>query len=213
VTDRKLTAQALGSFLSRETEGWFRSLHSDLTKLLPFAARLTLECIGNSDALYHDIEHTMLVTIRLEDAMSMSVESILRQKGADVATIVPEASVKRATSWLHAKNVGSLVVTSGNAVVGLISEREIVHAIARYGETATSMPVSEIMRRGVITVSPTDTVSHVMSLMTRHRVRHMPVLRDGNLVGIISIGDVVKHRLDDLELENKVLRDAYVVGR
>ena len=147
--------------------------------------------------------------IRLEDAMSMFVESILRQKGADVATIVPEASVKRATSWLHAKNVGSLVVTSGNAVVGLISEREIVHAIARYGETATSMPVSEI----VITVSPTDTVSHVMSLMTRHRVRHMPVLRDGNLVGIISIGDVVKHRLDDLELENKVLRDAYVVGR
>lgn len=135
--------------------------------------------------------------IRLEDAMSMFVESILRQKGADVATIVPEASVKRATSWLHAKN----------------DEREIVHAIARYGETATSMPVSEIMRRGVITVSPTDTVSHVMSLMTRHRVRHMPVLRDGNLVGIISIGDVVKHRLDDLELENKVLRDAYVVGR
>jgi len=216
VTDRKLkdaAAQALGSFLSRETEGRFRSSHSDLTKLLPFAARLTLECIGNSDALYHDIEHTMLVTIRLEEAMSMSVESILRQKGADVATIVPEASVKRATSWLHAKNVGSLVVTSGNAVVGLISEREIVHAIARYGETATSMPVSEIMRRGVITVSPTDTVSHVMSLMTRHRVRHMPVLRDGNLVGIISIGDVVKHRLDDLELENKVLRDAYVVGR
>ena len=151
--------------------------------------------------------------IRLEDAMSMFVESILRQKGADVATIVPEASVKRATSWLHAKNVGSLVVTSGNAVVGLISEREIVHAIARYLEAATSMPVSEIMRRGVITVSPTDTVSHVMSLMTRHRVRHMPVLRDGNLVGIISIGDVVKHRLDDLELENKVLRDAYVVGR
>jgi CBS domain-containing protein len=122
--------------------------------------------------------------------MSMSIDSILRQKGADVATIAPEASVKRATSWLHAKNVGSLVVTSGSAVVGLISEREIVHAIARYGETAISMPVSEIMRHGVITVSPTDTVSHVMSLMTRHRVRHMPVLRAGNLVGVISIGDV-----------------------
>ena len=145
--------------------------------------------------------------------MSMSVDSILRQKGADVATIVPEASVKRATSWLYAKNVGSLVVTSGNAVVGLISEREIVHAIARYGETAISMPVSEVMRHGVITVSPTDTVSHVMSLMTRHRVRHMPVLRDGNLVGIISIGDVVKHRLDDLELENNVLRDVYNAAR
>ncbi len=132
--------------------------------------------------------------------MSMSIDSILRQKGADVATIAPEASVKRATSWLHAKNVGSLVV-------------EIVHAIARYGETAISMPVSEIMRHGVITVSPTDTVSHVMSLMTRHRVRHMPVLRDGNLVGIISIGDVVKHRLEDLELETNVLRDVYKAAR
>jgi CBS domain-containing protein len=65
----------------------------------------------------------------------------------------------------------------------------------------------------VITVSPTDTVSHVMSLMTRHRVRHMPVLRDGNLVGIISIGDVVKHRLEDLELETNVLRDVYNAAR
>jgi CBS domain-containing protein len=142
----------------------------------------------------------------------MSVESILRRKGADVATIAPDASVKRAANWLQAKNIGSLVVTSGDAVLGLISEREIVHAIARYGETATSMPVSEIMRRGVITVSPSATISHVMSLMTRHRMRHMPVLRDGNLAGIISIGDVVKHRMDDLELENNVLRDAYMAG-
>lgn len=142
----------------------------------------------------------------------MSVESILRQKGADVATIAPDANVKRAANWLQAKNIGSLVVTSGNAVVGLISEREIVHAIARYGETATSMPVSEIMRRGVITVSPSATISHVMSLMTRHRVRHMPVLRDGKLAGLVSIGDVVKHRMDDLELENNVLRDAYRAG-
>jgi hypothetical protein len=94
-----------------------------------------------------------------------------------------------------------------------VSEREIVHAIARYGETAISMPVSEILRHAVITVSPTDTVSHVMRLMTRHRVRHMPVLRDGNLVGIISIGDVVKHRLEDLELETNVLRDVYNAAR
>jgi CBS domain-containing protein len=142
----------------------------------------------------------------------MSVESILRRKGADVATIAPDASVKRAANWLQAKNIGSLVVASGNAVLGLISEREIVHASARYGETATSMPVSEIMRRGVVTVTPTATISHVMSLMTRHRVRHMPVLRDGKLAGIISIGDVVKHRMDDLELENNVLRDAYMAG-
>ena len=143
----------------------------------------------------------------------MSVESILKKKGTDVATIAPEAVVKRAADWMHAKNVGSLVVMRGDDILGLISEREIVHAISRYGETATSMSVSEIMRHGVITVSPAETVSHVMDLMTRHRVRHMPVVHDGKLAGIISIGDVVKHRLDDLQLETNVLRDAYIAAR
>ena len=143
----------------------------------------------------------------------MSVESILKRKGTEVATIAPDASVKRAADWLHAKNIGALVVTHGNALLGLISEREIVHAISRYGETATSMPVSEIMRHGVITVSPAETVSHAMNEMTRHRVRHMPVVHNGKLAGIISIGDVVKHRLDDLELETNVLRDARVASR
>ena len=142
----------------------------------------------------------------------MSVESILSKKGTDVATIAPDVSVKRAADWMRAKNIGSLVVTSGDAILGLISEREIVHAFSRYGETATSMLVSEIMQRGAITVSPTETVSRVMQLMTRHRIRHMPVLRDGKLAGIISIGDVVKQRLDDLELENNVLRDAYIAA-
>jgi CBS domain-containing protein len=142
----------------------------------------------------------------------MSVENILRKKGTDVATIAPDVSVRRAADWLHAKNIGSLVVTSDGALLGLISEREIVHAIALHGDAATSMRVSEIMRRGVITVSPAETVSHVMNLMTRHRMRHMPVVADGKLVGIISIGDVVKYRLDDLELENNVLRDAYIAA-
>jgi CBS domain-containing protein len=143
----------------------------------------------------------------------MSVESILRRKGTDVATIAPEAIVKRAADWLHAKNIGCLVVMRGNEILGLVSEREIVHALSRYGETATSIPVSEIMRHGVITVSPAETISHAMNLMNRHRVRHMPVVHDGKLAGIISIGDVVKHRLDDLELETNVLRDARVAAR
>jgi CBS domain-containing protein len=143
----------------------------------------------------------------------MSVESILRKKGTEVATIAPDASVKRAADWLHAKNIGALVVTRGDAVLGLVSEREIVHAMSRYGETATTMPVSEIMRHGVISVSPAETVSHVMKLMTRHRARHMPVVHDGKLAGIISIGDVVQHRLDDLELETNILRDARVAAR
>jgi CBS domain-containing protein len=149
--------------------------------------------------------------MRLEDAMS--VEDILRKKGAEVATVAPDVSVKRAADWLRSKNIGALVVTRGDAVLGLVSEREIVHAISRYGEAATSMPVSEIMRHGVITVAPAETLSHVMNLMTLHRARHMPVVRDGKLAGIISIGDVVRHRLDDLELETNVLRDARIAGR
>jgi CBS domain-containing protein len=140
----------------------------------------------------------------------MTIESILARKGTNVTTIGPDASIKRAADWLRAKNIGALVVTSEDAVLGLISEREIVHAFSRYGETAASMAVKEIMRYGVITVSPDDSVSRVTHLMTRHRVRHMPVLRDGKLAGIISIGDVVKHRLEDLETETNVLRDAYI---
>jgi CBS domain-containing protein len=143
----------------------------------------------------------------------MTIESILRRKGADVTTIAPEASIKSAADWLCAKNIGALVVTSEGAVLGLLSEREIVQAFARHGETAGSMTVKEIMRYGVTTVSPDESVNRVMNLMTRHRVRHMPVLRDGKLVGIVSIGDVVKHRLEDLELETNVLRDVYYAGR
>jgi CBS domain-containing protein len=140
----------------------------------------------------------------------MSIDSILKHKGTDVATIDPEASIKRAADWLRLKNIGALVVTRGNAVLGLVSEREIVHALSQYGETVASMPVKEIMRHGMITVSSDESVSRVMKLMTQHRVRHMPVLRDGKLAGIISIGDVVRHRLENLELETNVLRDAYI---
>jgi predicted transcriptional regulator len=122
----------------------------------------------------------------------MFVESILKQKGTDV-TISPEATIKRAADWLRVKNIGSVVVTDGENVLGLISEREIVHAFSHYGEAAAAMPVKEIMRHGVITVLPDESINRVMNLMTRHRVRHMPVLRDGKLAGIISIGDVVRH--------------------
>jgi len=143
----------------------------------------------------------------------MTIESILRRKGTDVTTIAPEASIKRAADWLRAKNIGALVVMTENAVLGLISEREIVHAFSRYGETAGSMLVKDIMQYGLTSVSPDESVNHVMKLMTQHRVRHMPVLRGGTLVGIVSIGDVVKHRLEDLELETNVLRDAYNAAR
>ena len=143
----------------------------------------------------------------------MTIESILRRKGSDVTTIAPDVSIKRAADWLRAKNIGALVVTSEDAVLGLVSEREIVHAFSRYGEAAGSMRVREIMQYGLTTVSPDESVNRVMNLMTHHRVRHMPVLRGGKLVGIVSIGDVVKYRLEDLELETNVLRDVYNAAR
>ena len=143
----------------------------------------------------------------------MTIESILGRKGTDVTTIAPDASIKRAADWLRAKNIGALVVTRENAVLGLISEREIVHAFSRHGEAAGSVLVKDIMQYGVVTVSPDESVNRVMNLMTHHRVRHMPVLRDGKLAGIVSIGDVVKHRLEDLELETNLLRDVYNVAR
>jgi CBS domain-containing protein len=143
----------------------------------------------------------------------MTIESILRRKGTDVTTIAPDATIKRAADWLRAKNIGALVVTRDNAVLGLISEREIVHAFSRHGEAAGSMPVKDVMQYGVTTVSPDESVNRVMNLMTHHRVRHLPVLSGGKLAGIVSIGDVVKYRLEDLELETNLLRDVYTAGR
>ena len=143
----------------------------------------------------------------------MSIESILRRKGRpEVTTIGPEANIKSAAGWLRAKNIGALVVTGGNAVLGLISEREIVDAFFRHGEAAGSILVKEIMQRGVTTVSPDESVTRVMKLMTNQRMRHLPVVLGVKLVGIVSIGDVVKYRLEELELEANVLRD-YSISR
>jgi CBS domain-containing protein len=142
----------------------------------------------------------------------MNVDSILERKGTEVATIGPEASIKRAADWLRAKNLGALVVTSDEAIVGIISERDIVRAFSQYGELVASMQVKDIMTHGLITASLWDDLTHLMRLMTRHRVRHMPVLHNGKLAGIVSIGDVIKHRLGDLELEAGVLRDVYIAS-
>ena len=113
---------------------------------------------------------------------------------------------------MRAKNVGALVVTSNDDILGIISERDIVRALSHYGEPVASMQVKDIMTHGMITASFGDDLTHLMRLMTRHRVRHMPVLRNGKLAGIISIGDVVKRRVDDLELEASVLRDVYIAS-
>src|SRR5215471_7827094 len=117
---------------------------------------------------------------------AMNVERILEIKGTEVATIASEASIKRAADWLRAKNVGALVVTSNDVILGIISERDIVRAFSQYGESVASVQVKDIITHGLITASLEDDLTHLMRLMTRHRVRHMPVLRNGKLVGIIS---------------------------
>ena len=143
----------------------------------------------------------------------MSIQNILDRNRTEVVTIRPTDTVKDAADRMRAHSIAALVMKSGAAVTGLISDREIVHAVARYGERALHMAVLEIVTHPTITIAPDDTLKRAMSLMTHHRVRHLPVIADGNLVGIVSIGDVVKHRLEDLETESNVLRDAYMAAR
>jgi CBS domain-containing protein len=142
----------------------------------------------------------------------MSIQSILDRKGGDVFTIEPSATVRTAAHLMRARGIAALVVKSGDAVSGIISEREVVHSIAQHGDRALSMMVLDVMTRSIVTVAPGDTLRRAMTLMTNHRVRHLIVIADGHLVGIVSIGDVVKNRLEDLEAESNILRDAYIAA-
>jgi len=142
----------------------------------------------------------------------MSIRGILDRKGASVVTIRAVANVKTAADEMRIRNISALVVESGDLIVGLVTDRDIVNAISTRGALALGMPVTIVAQR-MVTVAPSDTAKTAMNLMTRHRVRHLPVLADGKLVGIVSIGDVVKDRLGDLELESSVLRDLYIAAR
>ena len=142
----------------------------------------------------------------------MSIQDILDRNRAEIITIHPTETVRRAAERMRARNIAALVVKTGDEFIGLISEREIVHAIAQQGEGALSLTVQAVMSRANITIAPDDSVKHAMTLMTNYRVRHLPVFADRKLVGIVSIGDVVKHRLEELETESNVLRDAYIAA-
>jgi CBS domain-containing protein len=143
----------------------------------------------------------------------MSIQAILYDKGSNVVTIAPGASLKSAAEKLRDKNIAALVVVqSDGAILGLISEREIVHALAGTGERTCGLPVSQVMSREIVTVAPQDSLKRAMALMTRHRTRHLLVLRDGEPAGIVSIGDVIKHRLEDLELTVSLRGDVYATA-
>jgi CBS domain-containing protein len=143
----------------------------------------------------------------------MKVETVLAKKGHEVATVNPSATLATVAQRLRLQGIGALVVVEGDRVVGLVAERDIVRAFAEHRGEAAEIKVEEVMTRDVITCRREDSLTRILGLMTRHRVRHLPVLEGGRLVGLISIGDAVKHRLDELELEASVLRDAYIVSR
>jgi CBS domain-containing protein len=137
----------------------------------------------------------------------MNVETILRNKGNWVATIRPDATIADAVDMLHRERIGAIVVSEdGAGVDGILSERDIVIALAEQAADLLSRTVGEIMTRNVVTCEPGDTVGELMAEMTNRRVRHLPVVADGRLCGIVSIGDLVKNRLDEVEFEAQSLR-------
>jgi CBS domain-containing protein len=142
----------------------------------------------------------------------MDVETILRNKGRAVATIRPDDTVRTAVEALVSGNIGALVASEdGETVDGIISERDIAHALARHGAGLLSLTVAEVMTRSVVTCDPAESVGELMAEMTNRRIRHLPVVRDGKLCGIVSIGDVVKNRLDEIEYEARSLR-SFIAG-
>jgi CBS domain-containing protein len=136
----------------------------------------------------------------------MRVHDVLRRKGADVVTVRPDATVRELLDMLAEHRIGALVVSGdGKAVDGIVSERDIVRRLHDRGPEVLDATVTEIMTGEVSTVGPDEHLDHLMALMTNNRFRHVPVVTDGALVGIISIGDVVKHRMDELQSERDQL--------
>ena len=142
----------------------------------------------------------------------MSVSHILKLKGRDVITALPSASVKAVAEILSAKRIGALIISSGGGKIeGIVSERDLVRAVASAGAAALDKPVSSVMTKNVKTCSEDDSEMGLMALMTQHRIRHLPVAANGKLSGMISIGDVVKFRIEEIERDAADMK-AYIAG-
>jgi CBS domain-containing protein len=136
----------------------------------------------------------------------MKISEVLERKGHAVALVDPDRPIRQAVSELARNGVGALVVSpDGNRLAGMISERDIVRAIDRLGSGALNESIRKLMSTSVVTCSPNDTVDAIASIMTEQRVRHIPIVDNGDLVGIVSIGDIVKSRLDELEADKDAL--------
>lgn len=137
----------------------------------------------------------------------MNVAGILRGKGSDVASVRPDTSVEEVVGELTTRRIGAVLVIDGDSVVGVVSERDIVRGLAGHEGDVLALRARDIMTSPVITISPTDTVAGAMELMTGRRIRHLPVLESGRLVGLVSIGDLVKARIEEAEREALALKD------
>jgi CBS domain-containing protein len=138
----------------------------------------------------------------------MRISEILRSKGNEVATIEPNAKVRVLLALLAERNIGAVVVsTDGSAIEGIVSERDVVRRLNERGAALLDAEVASIMTESVRTCTPGDNVEDLRATMTEHRIRHLPVVRDGALVGIVSIGDVVKSAIAELETEREQLVD------
>jgi len=138
----------------------------------------------------------------------MTVKSVLARKGNNVTTIEPTADVAAAVKLLGELRIGALVITgTDRRIVGILSERDIVRALAQHGAQALDRPVAEMMTRNVVTCTERDTLHDLMERMTAGKFRHVPVVDQGRLAGIISIGDVVKSRVEEMEHDAEVLQD------
>ena len=137
----------------------------------------------------------------------MNVAMVLAQKGREVATVSPQALLADAIQDLAARKIGALVVVEGsNRIVGIVSERDIVRVLAKNGTEVLDQPIDTVMTRDVVTCGEHDTINSVMTRMTRGRFRHLPVVSSGRLAGIVSIGDVVKARIEEVEREADEMR-------
>jgi CBS domain-containing protein len=138
----------------------------------------------------------------------MAVKAILSTKGRNVVTIEPTATLGAALTMLNKHNIGALVVLGPEQrLIGILSERDVVRALAQEGASVLDKPLAQVMTRKVSTCTEADKVSAIMEQMTNGKFRHVPVLEGDRLIGIISIGDVVKHRLHEMEREQEAMRD------
>ncbi|HEY2699484.1 MAG TPA: CBS domain-containing protein [Pseudonocardiaceae bacterium] len=142
----------------------------------------------------------------------MRISDLLRDKGSVVATVSPTTTISELLGVLSKYNIGAAVVTDGDNVVGIVSERDIVRRLHESGGALLGVEVGEIMTRNVVTCSPNDSVDSLAATMTERRIRHMPVVSSGQLAGIVSIGDVVKSRISQLETDREQLESYIAQG-